>query len=148
MYYAHIEIDDNIKDGEVVFQGQRIGKIETDRMAANCNVSVLAITTGEPTERATGPHLHIELFKNKKQETLDGKEFGRFVVKAGAFHMDRDIAKNCNFADDCTKAYREIHNRKEYCATRFVDKNKSSNIYCASVEGANNGKYKFFQCIL
>ena len=135
-----MRIDNHIKNGSHVQQGERIGKIETNSFAANCNMD--CDKRDQSQEIASGPHLHMELFKNQERESLNDKEFSGIIIKAGIYNMDLDgvnLASHCNFSTDCTKAV-DMNNNERYCATRFVDKRDSSNIYCPSVVGANNGK--------
>ena len=138
-YYSHMRIDDNIRSGHIQFvdQSQRIGKIETNSYSASCNGDW---DKKDELEIASGPHLHMELFKNQQKESLDNKEFSGFIIRAGLYNKDKDLADHCLFPTDCTKAV-DIDNNDKYCATRFIDKLNSSNIYCPSVIGANNGTY-------
>ena len=139
VYYTHIRIDSGITDGQTVAQGQRIGQIETNKMNANCNGDYNAILNGEPTEVATGPHLHIELFRNQQHESLHDKEVSGYIIKAGKYYLDQDLADHCLNADDCANAVVKHTNNNEHCATRFVDKANASNVFCPSVVGANHG---------
>ena len=138
-YYSHMRIDDDIQDGQYVDQGQRIGKIETNSHAASCNID--CDKRKDQFEIASGPHLHMELFKNQRRETLNDKEFSGFIIKAGIYNMDLngvDLENHCTDATDCTKAVL-IEDTNKYCATRFIDKHNSSNVFCPSIIGANNG---------
>ena len=139
-YYSHMRIDNHIKNGSHVDQGERIGKIETNSFAANCNMNC---DKRDQFEIASGPHLHMELFKNEERESLNDKEFSGFIIKAGIYNMDLygHLEDHCNYPKDCSKAYRnDKYNSTEYCATRFIDKRNRSIMYCPSVIGANFGK--------
>ena len=134
-YYSHMRIDGNIINGQYIHQGQRIGKIETNSKSASCNGDW---DNKDNLEIASGPHLHMELFKNQQRETLDDKEFSGFIIKAGIYNRDQDLERHCQHHEDCSKAVL-IDNNDKYCATRFIDKHDNSNVHCPSVIGVNNG---------
>ena len=127
-FYSHITI--NRSSGEYVRAGDRLGFIELQREAANCNCEVDA----GRTECSTGPHLHWEVRDHaNKPMDLDGLEVSGFQIHTGSESYDFECGpENCH--NNMTLA--EI---KESCSTVFL-RTADNQTFCPSVQGANWGK--------
>ena len=127
-FYSHIRISRS--SGEYVRVGERLGFIELQREAANCNCEVEA----GRTECSTGPHLHWELrdIANKPVD-LDGMLVSGFQIHTGSESYDFGCEPN-NCWNNMTVADIEAS-----CSTVFR-RNVDNTTFCPSVQGANWGK--------
>ena len=77
-YYSHMNVDNKLKNGTTVVQGEQIGTISTDPTHANCNCDYGI----ERRECSTGPHVHWELRNSSgRASSLDGRIISGYKVK-------------------------------------------------------------------
>ena len=129
-FYSHLKIDTQIANGQYVRVGEKIGTIELQREAANCNCEVQA----GRTECSTGPHLHWELRDTaNKPIDLEGKIIGGFYIHAGAESYDFGCSP-----DKCWNNM-TLADISSSCSTVFR-RMSDNTTFCPSVQGANWGK--------
>ena len=127
-FYSHIRI--SAISGQYVRAGERLGFIEIEREAANCNCEVEA----GRTECSTGPHLHWEV-RDKENRPID---LDNMIVNGFQIHTGDDSYDFGCKPENCwnNMTLEEIHSSCSTVFRRILD----NTTFCPSVQGANWGK--------
>ena len=134
-YYSHLDLND-IDNGVFIEQGENIGRISLDDKSSNCRCD----WPQKSFLCSTGPHLHMELRRNGKPESLQGHVISNIRIKTGLLPHDM----HCSDPVDCSSAVGQPNSPIEgkLCATTFTDLS-SGKVICPVTKGRNIGTYYF-----